>query len=101
MVWRPAPFLHILSVDAVLHYDGSLLAEPGELLLHLLEHVDHVLRRAIVKAARGPAIPLPEFGGTELLSIHRSRRGIVCLDIERSPAEIPRGHESRVDDRPQ
>src|SRR5438309_2525726 len=94
---RPTPLPGLLSIHAILYDDRGRFTEPGAFLFDLLQHIEHVLRRAIVEAARRSAISLPEFGGGQLLPVHRSGGDIVRLRVVRSPAEISRGNEAGVD----
>jgi len=51
MRWRPVPFKRRLAVDPVLQLDGRAIPQRSALLFDLLQHVDDMLRGAIVEAS--------------------------------------------------
>src|SRR3954453_897272 len=58
--WRPAPDLWRLSVDSIFHHNRGFFAKGCSLLLQLLQHVDDVLRRPVVKSVPRTPVTVAE-----------------------------------------
>src|SRR4051812_27144418 len=98
---RPAPDFWRLAVNSIFHHDRRLLAQGCSLFFHLLEHVDHVLRRPVIKSVSWSAITLAELCSGQGTSINGRICHVIRLRIERSPAKVASRDETSIDDRSQ
>ena len=86
-----------MAIDAVAHLDaGRVLAVVT--FFGLLEHVDHVLRRAVVKTVGRTAVALANLVRRKLAITPAHRHPILGLRVVGSPAEVAGGDKAGVGD---
>lgn len=65
----------------------------------LFKHIDNMLRRAVVIAARGATISSEELFGSERVAVDRSRGGVFRLSVVGRPTKIACGNGACIENR--
>src|SRR6476660_7192555 len=91
----PSPYSFFLAVHAIPHGDLCVIVASVALFI-ALQNVDDMLRGAVVRAARRPAVSSTDFAVCQPAPVHNRRNPVVRLDVVGRPTEVTRRNEARI-----
>src|SRR5262249_12432097 len=92
-----SPLLLLLPVDAIFHDDARLVRRSVSLLVRL-DDVHNMRDGPVADALLRPPVTATNLRRCQRTAADRDIQPVCALNIVRSPAEVSRGHESRIGD---